>query len=272
MPPQHCAKKQSRQSAMSHASHFAMMLVFMLNFLLGTIANPSAPYGTRSKCYKVVSRVTQGLANSAFCKNGPPSEFRVCAMNIDDANSRARAIETEIRGLNTAVCNKQTQDFCKSLGFSSGACPNAAYRCSSPFKNECTEDADCKVPLYVCCATCEAETSALRCEGFTEKLIDAYCQVIFISFCSAISQSILKPLSENSQVPSSETLCLRCWQFSTKNGLIHSLYVDRGHHYELKLFVQNKRSYYKAFTSGAQGTNTGRNSRLTATSWIQSSK
>lgn len=73
-------------------------------------------------------------------------------------------------------------------------------------------------------------------------------------------------------MPSSQTLCRRYWQFSSKNGLIHFLDVDRGHHNELKLFVKNKRSFYKEFTSDAQGTNTGGNSRQTAASWIQGSR
>ncbi len=156
----------------------------MLSFLPGTFADPSVPYGVRSKCYKVFSKITQGLSSSSFCKIGPPSEVHVCAMNIDDANFRVRAMETEVRALNAAVCSKQSQDFCKSLGFTLGACPSAANRCKWPFKNECEEDADCKVPLKVCCATCEEETGALRCEGLTEKLKDAYCQVVFVSTCS----------------------------------------------------------------------------------------
>lgn len=158
-----------------------MLLALMLSCLVGTFADPSVPYGVRSKCYKVFSKVTQGLATSAFCKIGPLSEVHVCAMNIDDANFRVRTMESEIRALNSAVCNKQSQDFCKSLGFTLGACPAAPYRCKMPFKNECEEDADCKVPVNVCCATCEEEAAALKCEGFTEKLKDAYCQVAFVS-------------------------------------------------------------------------------------------
>lgn len=165
---------------MGYSAQFAVMIVILLGVLSRTIANPSVPYGLRSKCYRVYSKAAQTLSNTAFCKFGPPSEVNVCALNIDDANARVRAIEIEIRALNQASCNKESQDFCKKLGFSQGACPSAPYRCKMPFKNECLEDADCKVPVQVCCATCEAESEAFKCNGFTEKLKDAYCQVWFL--------------------------------------------------------------------------------------------
>jgi hypothetical protein len=164
---------------MGFSAQFTMILVIMLGILSGTVANPSVPYGLRSKCYRVFSKVSQSLSNTAFCKFGTPSEVRVCALNIDDANARVRAMEIEIRALNLASCNKESQDFCKKLGFSEGACPAAPYRCKLPFKNECLEDADCKVPVQICCATCEEESDAFKCDGFTEKLKDAYCQVRF---------------------------------------------------------------------------------------------
>jgi hypothetical protein len=163
---------------MGYSAQIAIMLViFLMDFPLGTVTNPTAPYGMRSKCYRIVSKLTQSLSNTAFCKSGPPSEVSICAMNIDDANDRVRAVEIEIRALNQAICNKQSVDFCKTLGFSKGACPAAETRCKMPWKNECLEDADCKVPSQVCCSTCEEDSEALRCEGFTEKLKDAYCQV-----------------------------------------------------------------------------------------------
>jgi hypothetical protein len=164
---------------MGHSAQVIMIFMIMLGVLSGTNSNPSVPYGLRSKCYRVFSKAAQSLSSTAFCKIGTPSEVQVCAMNIDDANARVRAIEIEIRGLNLASCNKESQDFCKKLGFSEGACPAAPYRCKMPFKNECLEDADCKVPLQVCCATCEEESAAFQCDGFTEKLKDAYCQVGF---------------------------------------------------------------------------------------------
>jgi hypothetical protein len=172
---------------MGYSAQFALMFVLLLIILLGIEnADSSVPYGVRSKCYKVISKVTQTMASSAFCRIGPPSEVTVCALNIDDANSRVRAMESEVRALNQAVCNKQSQDFCKSLGFGlTGACPAALYRCKTPFKNECVEDADCKVPLNVCCETCEEESASLKCEGFTGRLIDAYCQVIHFCFCTS---------------------------------------------------------------------------------------
>jgi len=167
---------------MGYSAQIAIMLVIhMMHFLLGTAANPTAPYGMRSKCYRIVSKISQSLSNTAFCKSGTPSEVHVCAMNIDDANDRVRALEIENRGLNQAVCNKESIDFCKTLGFSKGACPAAETRCKMSWKNECLEDADCKVPLQVCCSTCEEESELLGCEGFTEKLKDVYCQVCLIS-------------------------------------------------------------------------------------------
>ena len=68
---------------MGYSAQIAILLVIcMLDFFLGTVANPTAPYGLRSKCYKIVSKITEVLAKTAFCKSGPPSELRVCAINV----------------------------------------------------------------------------------------------------------------------------------------------------------------------------------------------
>jgi hypothetical protein len=202
---EHSNLAQKAGPSMGHSAHFSMMFVIMLGVLSGAFGNPLVPYGLRSKCYRVFSKVTQTLSSTAFCKIGPTSEVNVCALNIDDANTRVRAMEIEIRALNQASCNKESQNFCKILGFSQGACPAAPYRCKTPFKNECVEDADCKVPVNVCCATCEEESDAFKCEGFTEKLKDAYCQVVF--FCRVLFSPLIDViLSENTQVPCSKTL------------------------------------------------------------------
>jgi hypothetical protein len=166
---------------MGHSVLLAMMLLTILGFLSQPTALEMIPYGTRSKCYRVVSKVVQTLANTAFCKTGPLGEVHVCARNIDDANARVLKMETEVRGLNQATCNLESQNVCKSLGFTQGGCPNAPQRCKMPFKNECSEDADCKAPVSICCQTCEEDIAALNCVGLTERLKDAYCQVSFMT-------------------------------------------------------------------------------------------
>ena len=215
---------------MGTSAQLAVTLIFILSVLIGNSAGQIVPYGVRSKCYKVIPKAAK-VANS-FCTGEVPTEVFVCARNIDDANSRVLAAETEIRALNAAYCKRQSEDFCKSLGMSAGICPATGLRCKMPFHNECTEDADCKSPVFVCCATCEMETAAFQCEGMTPKLIDALCQV---GFCNSSYFDIcaLNPLLESQTLQNSQTLRWRC-HFSARCGCVDLHFVDCSYPNELK--------------------------------------
>jgi len=196
------ARKSGRplKTVMGKSARLAL-LILVVSFLIDGNAGQIVPYGVRSKCYKVVAKAAKGSSANSFCSGEAPSEVNVCARNIDDANSRVSAAELEVRSLNAAYCNKQSQEFCKSLGMTQGVCPPTGVRCNMPFRNECIEDADCKAPVYVCCATCEAEAAAFQCEGLTPRLIDALCQVSFHSFYLVLSMNTETPLrkSENAE-------------------------------------------------------------------------
>lgn len=148
-------------------------ILFLVLFILWPPDAVIVRGSVRNTCYLLKPNTAQ---IGEFCRSHVPSEYRVCAMNSDDAINKLMRATSVIKDMSESSCRVFAQDLCRTtLLLEDGLCPGAGLVCSKDFQDECSEDADCKATVYECCHHCESVIRAVQCSNIDEGIIDAEC-------------------------------------------------------------------------------------------------